>query len=209
MMSRVLCLLLLLCVGVCAGADVVKCALDQNSIVSRVNELRTAHSAPLVMWSPDLESVSEDWSSVMADGDFFTHSNFWYGENLALTSIGRNVVVSDCTVHVLSSIQLWYNEVGNYNFTLGRFQTNTGHFTQLVWAATKRIGAGVVYNQTSGRVYITMMFDPAGNVAGAFTLNVFSIGAVTWRPPQPPSKATSIRKTKKPVLRRLLKDMTR
>ena len=38
------------------------------------------------------------------------------------------------------AVQAWYDEVKDYNFSYGGFAMNTGHFTQLVWRETVKVG---------------------------------------------------------------------
>ena len=75
--------------------------------------------------------------------------------------------------------KLWYDEeVGNYNYTSGPKigQDNIiGHFTQIVWKATNKIGCGIGlaksynFNRT---VFGVAQYSPAGNIIGKFTINV-------------------------------------
>ena len=36
---------------------------------------------------------------------------------------------------------MWYDEIAKYKFPDGGFSMQTGHFTQVVWRATARMGA--------------------------------------------------------------------
>lgn len=192
-----------------AMAWAVPCRVDQSVVLSRVNDLRLLHSAPPVMWHSVLQLNAEAWSETMADADFFEHSDSPFGENLAIGYASGGL--EDATNIVMTSITLWYNEVVVYDYNLPKYKANTGHFTQLVWAATQRIGVGVVRSPLTNKVYVTMVFDPPGNVGGAFKANVFPpIGGIAAvpspRPPSPPPKpvARATKTKKKPVTRRLL-----
>ena len=46
-----------------------------------------------------------------------------------------------------------------------------GHFTQLVWKATKEIGVGIYYKPGSG-TYVVTRYYPPGNMLGTFAPNV-------------------------------------
>jgi hypothetical protein len=51
----------------------------------------------------------------------------------------------------------------------------TGHFTQLVWTASTKIGAGRVFGTVDGEwhdTYIAVIFSLRGNVAGEYQANV-------------------------------------
>ena len=64
-----------------------------------------------------------------------------------------------------------YNEIKDYNFNRGGYQSGTGHFTQLVWKGSTRLGAAVV--QRGNIVVVVARYAPAGNFMGRFGENVF------------------------------------
>ncbi len=64
------------------------------------------------------------------------------------------------------AVKMWAAEEQNYNFNRPGFGSNTGHFTQTVWIASKRIGFGSAPVATYGHVYVAQ-FDPPGNVCDA------------------------------------------
>ena len=51
-------------------------------------------------------------------------------------------------------------------------ETDTGHFTQLVWSASRHLGVGVSQSAKTGRFYVVMKYDPPGNVIGSYTRHV-------------------------------------
>jgi len=65
---------------------------------------------------------------------------------------------------------MWYNEKDQYNFSNGQFSMNTGHFTQVVWISTKKLGCGISLN--GNRAYGTCSYIPPGNFQGEFNANV-------------------------------------
>lgn len=65
----------------------------------------------------------------------------------------------------------WYDEVANYDFQKADFSPETGHFTAVVWAASRRLGIGVG-RSASGNYYVVAYYDPPGNVKEAFAINV-------------------------------------
>ena len=70
-------------------------------------------------------------------------------------------------VSVASAVDNWGNEVNNYNLA-----TNTctpgkvcGHFTQVVWKNTARLGCGKA-TAADGWTYVVCNYDPPGNFVG-------------------------------------------
>jgi hypothetical protein len=66
--------------------------------------------------------------------------------------------------------EMWYDEVQQYDFNNPGFSMATGHFTQLVWKASTRLGIG--YASEGGYTVVVGLYNPAGNVKGQFPQNV-------------------------------------
>lgn len=68
----------------------------------------------------------------------------------------------------------WYNEIKLYDFKNPGFAEETGHFTQLVWKATTKIGIGYAYTQHEKRhkLYVVVHYSPPGNEDDAYEENV-------------------------------------
>lgn len=64
----------------------------------------------------------------------------------------------------------WYKEEASYNYS-GLFSANTGHFTQLVWKNTEKVGFGFAITE-NGDFYVAVNYFPAGNIRGEFAKNV-------------------------------------
>jgi hypothetical protein len=59
------------------------------------------------------------------------HQRGNYGENLAMGHRTASLAV-----------QGWVNERSSYNYNYGDFSAATGHFTQVVWKGSTRLGCG-------------------------------------------------------------------
>lgn len=64
-----------------------------------------------------------------------------------------------------AAIDAWYAEESQYNYGRGGFSSATGHFTQLVWRDTTRLGCA--YNFSCGMKTYVCNYSPPGNVMGA------------------------------------------
>jgi hypothetical protein len=69
---------------------------------------------------------------------------------------------------------MWHDELGEYDFDAPGFSMRTGHFTQLVWRETARLGCGV--SQCGGGELWVCNYDPPGNVERAYRDNVKPTG---------------------------------
>lgn len=86
------------------------------------------------------------------------------GENLAWywsSNPAQIVAVLHETSHASDA---WYDEINDpgYDFSNPGFSSGIGHFTQMVWASTTKLGCGV-----SGE-YLTCRYSPQGNYIGQF-----------------------------------------
>jgi hypothetical protein len=68
--------------------------------------------------------------------------------------------------------EAWYNECKKYDYhNRQTYQSETGHFTQLVWRNTQEVGFAQA--QGASMNFAVAMYYPAGNFLGEFDKNVF------------------------------------
>lgn len=140
-----------------------------NGIVAAHNEVRALHCAPPLTWSREVAAVAQKWADHLRDaGCKFEHSpGGKYGENLSYLSpagIGRPAAIT----------RGWYDEVRDYDFSKPGFAFNTGHFTQVVWRGTERLGCGVA--QCANAEIWVCNYDPPGNWRGMYREQVLPTG---------------------------------
>ncbi|UJR16771.1 hypothetical protein I4U23_003671 [Adineta vaga] len=78
----------------------------------------------------------------------------------------------DKTGNGTRATQSWYDEIKYYNFNRPGFSSATGHFTQVVWKSSTKLGMGVAFGNGGQRVVVVAQYGPAGNMMGAFPQNV-------------------------------------
>jgi len=131
------------------------------------NRLRARHCAAALTWSTKLAELAQRWANALRDrGCQFGHSHGTTGENLAAGTIG--------TLDPGTVVKMWYDEIAQYHFPDGGFSPSTGHFTQVVWRATRRVGCG--HSQCKGMDILVCEYDPAGNWEGQYRDNVLPRG---------------------------------
>lgn len=128
-------------------------ATAQKNILKVHNKLRAKHHAPALTWDKKLATYAQNWSNKCE----WHHSGGPYGENLALGYPNWSSVING-----------WYSEVKDYNYNSPGFSMDTGHFTQVVWKATTKIGCGVktCNNLGQGAKLYTCSYAPPGNMVG-------------------------------------------
>lgn len=134
-----------------------------QELLAAHDRARAEHCAPPLAWSPELATVAEAWAAELASrGCPLQHSQSPYGENLFMATAGSR---SPSEV-----VDVWVSEREGYRFARGGFSMETGHFTQVVWAATERVGCATL--DCDGMDLWVCNYDPPGNVRGEYRENV-------------------------------------
>ncbi|KAK3767308.1 hypothetical protein RRG08_050859 [Elysia crispata] len=129
------------------------------------NELRALHGSPPLRLSDDLNQYAQKWAEQMARENNLHHSartldsGAKVGENIAMRSSSSG---ADYTGD--EPVQLWYNEIGDYDFSKTNGQPNTGHFTAVVWKETTELGMGKARTADGRAVYAVASYRTQGNV---------------------------------------------
>lgn len=145
------------------------------------NYFRQLHGAPPLTYSHELEQIARYRAIELAKKDgtnFYHHDNMDVGENLAWNS--QEPI--DCRI----PLQLWYDEWKTYNFRNPHINPRNGHFSQMVWKNSRRIGCGQAISKgRKGGTFTVCNYDPPGNWKGEELQNVSpplnGIG-IEWKP---------------------------
>ncbi|KAL9983713.1 hypothetical protein ACROYT_G005931 [Oculina patagonica] len=129
------------------------------------NKFRKAHQAPPLTWSSALARDAETWAKQIAREGRLRHDDTKDGENVFMV-FGREIDGTD-------AVNSWYSEVKDYDFSKSGYQSNTGHFTQVVWKGSKELGIGKA-KSADGKMFVVGRYRPAGNNMRAFKENVFT-----------------------------------
>jgi uncharacterized protein YkwD len=138
--------------------------VDVEAALAAHNAARARHCAPALVWSKKLAASAQRWADTLKRRDCaFEHTpNARYGENLAAGTSGM--------MDAERVVGMWYDEVSSFDFEKGGFSAKTGHFTQVVWKATREVGCGV--SRCNGMDVWVCQYDPPGNVRGRYRENV-------------------------------------
>eukprot|EP00890_Picochlorum_soloecismus_P006583 jgi/Picsp_1/74/NSC_00074-R1_pry- scp-like extracellular len=140
-----------------------------QAILDQHNRYRSIHGVPKLSWSSSLAKSAQQWASACnymhKPGKFDDAS-----DNLAAFA-GYDPKV----VYNVSSTN-WYNEVKLYDFRKPERSKidEIGHFTQMVWKSTKKLGCGRAacsknnpFGQNGQWLYVVCQYDPRGNILSA------------------------------------------
>lgn len=157
----------------------------EKTILDASNLHRQNHSAAALVWDETLAQYAAN----TANGCVFEHDmkqgGGGYGQNLASKGSSGNIDSLKLKSAAEAVSNQWYNgEAGNYNFFYGMANPPTnvplgdyGHFTQLVWKSTQKVGcatvkcpSGTIFGMPSW--YTVCNYQPAGNFGGEYGRNV-------------------------------------
>ena len=134
------------------------------------NQYREEHNASKLEWNETLAIAAQEH----AEKCIFEHTeNNPYGENLVAGYANMSAAMA-----------AWADERDMYNFDDGKFNKETGHFTQMVWKNTTQVGCGRCFcgggkQETGGDGtdkapgwMVVCEYSPQGNVENQFKDNV-------------------------------------
>jgi pathogenesis-related protein 1 len=137
--------------------------VDAHNAVRAAVQKPTTYSGtwsdlPPLAWSDEVATSAQGWANHLRDtaGCGLMHTDgSGYGENLAA---GSNLGAQ-------RAVDMWASEADNYSYSPRySFQTDTGHYTQIVWRNTSEIGCASA--KCSGSSVVVCRYRPPGNYIG-------------------------------------------
>lgn len=138
---------------------------EVGQLLASHNRVRSRVGLDPLAWSGKLASYAQAWADHLAVmGGRMEHrpySGEWkqvHGENLFMGTAGHYGVVD--------AVAMWEDEESSYDGgTVDRSNLHAcGHYTQLVWKNTRRVGCAKV--EAGGNVIVVCNYDPPGNFLG-------------------------------------------
>ncbi|XP_019957915.1 Golgi-associated plant pathogenesis-related protein 1-like [Paralichthys olivaceus] len=142
----------------------------QREFLETHNKYRAMHGAPPLTLSSDLNDSAQKWADHLLALGLMSHSDTKNGENIYSK-------LSSDTLTGKEAVDSWYSEVTNYKWSSPGFGSQTGHFTQVVWKDSTKLGVGLA--SAGSRAYVVAQYWPAGNMnmPGYFEKNVLQKGS--------------------------------
>ncbi len=151
---------------------------DMKNTLLLHNVYRCMHGVPLLEWDDAVAANAQKW----ADNGQYKHSSS-QDRVVDGVQLGENLAWGYPTRSGISSTKAWYDEISLTEGGKGlvtTFSAAIGHYTQVVWKATTRLGCAVgkaVVSTKQGPKegdYIVCQYGSAGNYQGQFSANVLA-----------------------------------
>ncbi|XP_065086620.1 uncharacterized protein LOC135708437 isoform X1 [Ochlerotatus camptorhynchus] len=153
----------------------VKVVMDKDFIFECLcwhNEYRMRHGAPALSISSELCEYATAWANHLAStNELYYQIRTNYGQNIFCCP--ANSLLTDLSGQEVATY--WYSTSRRYDYFkeshLLHTNVNTGHFSQMVWRASKYFGVSKSISKT-GKLFVVAYYYPSGNVMGEFHQNV-------------------------------------
>ncbi|KAK8601781.1 hypothetical protein V6N12_051606 [Hibiscus sabdariffa] len=131
---------------------------SQQDYLDAHNTARAAVGVEPITWDDTVAAYALNYANQRIADCNLEHSGGPYGENLAWG--GGDLSGTD-------AVAMWVNEGADYNYDSNSCASGKvcGHYTQVVWRNSVRLGCAKV-TCNNGGTFITCNYDPAGNVIG-------------------------------------------
>merc|ERR1712117_186091 len=151
---------------------------ERQELLDQHNAYRSTHGAPALQLDSTLNADAQAYAEKLLSGQASGHDTAELnaksqGENLYWGWGSRGPpATTDASV-------AWYEEVNNpgYDFNNPGYTSGTGHFTQLVWVASTKVGFGVASD--GNQKHVVARYSPRGNFGWAadYEANVLPAGS--------------------------------
>ena len=142
---------------------------ELTGITDLHNRERRKVGVPGLAWDPALAAIAQAWAAKCTDKDapsgLVDHNpNRGVGYQ---GSVGENIFGSTATPSAQQAVGSWVGELQSYNYAQNTCSGVCGHYTQVVWKTTQKVGCAV-YTCNSLKFSGTLVcnYSPAGNVNG-------------------------------------------
>ncbi|XP_060234608.1 GLIPR1-like protein 1 [Meriones unguiculatus] len=145
----------------------------KQEFIDRHNEMRSQVKPPAanmnyLTWDKELAKLAKYWAKQCK----FSHNPCTETRYRCIEkyeTVGENIYLGGIKVTPSQVVSGWYNESAYYDFDLNKCSKTCGHFIQLVWAKTYKVGCAVVNCPhllgRSAALYVCN-YTPGGNIPG-------------------------------------------
>ena len=156
--------------GIGEPTELAGMTLYHNQVRAMVDTTGVAGGPlPALQWDPNLAAYAATWAAMCSDTnhDGLVDHNPNRTNVAGYSYIGENIYASSGTASAMQAVQLWAAEKANYTYATNACSGVCGHYTQIVWRTTLKVGCalqncpGLQYPST-----IVCDYGPGGNFNG-------------------------------------------
>ena len=170
---------------------------QKSEITNYINAYRAIHQSGPLTHDDTITEYSQGWAIYLSSNNLFYNSGSKvYGETIAYLKGTELIPV------LKKAVDVWYNEIGTYDFIKSEFSPETARLTCLLWKGSTQFGLGVAVSGDT----IILVFNtaPIGNVTNQVKQNVLAPILnlriqPTAAPPQPSIVATPTKGREQPI----------
>jgi len=131
-----------------------------EDMLKQHNDFRKEHNANDLSIDDELMISAQAWADTLAATNSFEHSTPF---DLNGVCVGENLFFStEDESSAIDATREWYCEVDDYKRNPNVWTDAVGHFTQLVWKDTERVGFGIARG-SDGWTRVVAQYQPCGN----------------------------------------------
>jgi pathogenesis-related protein 1 len=160
-------------VGSGGTATTTSVSVSSSEMVSAHNQVRGKHGLSGLQWSGELANYAQEWANHLKNTNRCNMRHrppsSKHGENLFWASPmewsdGKNELQAISSRRVVED---WASEEKFYNYQRNSCQRGQmcGHYTQIVWRDTKKVGCAVAVCSDKSQIWVCN-YSPAGNYVG-------------------------------------------
>lgn len=153
------------------------------SVLDTHNFYRAKHLSPLMTRDSHLDKTAQAYADLLAQScslSTFDHSSISQRTYIDGSIEGENMCLSTGMRRKGEEyVKSYYDEIIDYDFNSPGFYPEAGHFTQLIWIDSTKLGTGLqrCYNieYDTEIIFIVNHYHSVGNVIGYFPQNVLPL----------------------------------
>lgn len=130
------------------------------------NQVRRQVGLPALTWDPALAATAKAWVMKCVDEEapdgLVDHNE---GRSSAGAYVGENIYGASSGASGPAAVAAWAAEAANYNYSSNQCTGVCGHYTQLVWRETTKVGCAI--HECAGLRYASTVvcdYSPGGNI---------------------------------------------
>ncbi|VDI78125.1 cysteine-rich secretory protein [Mytilus galloprovincialis] len=155
------------CLTASSSADLASSGVtadEKTEIVNKHNALRSLTQATNMMkmsWDDETAYIAQKW----AENCVTSHESPGLKRTIpGRFGLGQNLFWGSGKYTWSDAIQSWYDEISDFTFNGQNVFSKIGHYTQIVWADSIKLGCGYAQCNSARTHFYVCNYGPAGNI---------------------------------------------